>query len=47
MGGGVGVSVHAPIRIATEYSVFAMPGRIYINIKYKKNTIKSTNFFIN
>ncbi|KRX02267.1 hypothetical protein PPERSA_04889 [Pseudocohnilembus persalinus] len=25
MGGGVGVSVHAPIRIATEYSVFAMP----------------------
>lgn len=25
MGGGVGVSVHAPIRIATEKSVFAMP----------------------
>ena len=26
MGGGVGISVHAPIRIATETSVFAMPG---------------------
>ena len=25
MGGGVGVSVHAPIRIATDNSVFAMP----------------------
>lgn len=25
MGGGVGISVHAPIRIATENSVFAMP----------------------
>ena len=26
MGGGVGVSVHSKIRIATENSVFAMPG---------------------
>ena len=26
MGGGVGISVHAPIRIATENCVFAMPG---------------------
>lgn len=25
MGGGVGISVHAPIRIATEKSMFAMP----------------------
>ena len=25
MGGGVGLSVHAPFRIATEKSVFAMP----------------------
>lgn len=25
MGGGVGISVHSPIRIATEKSVFAMP----------------------
>ena len=25
MGGGVGVSVHAPIRIATDNSVYAMP----------------------
>lgn len=25
MGGGVGISVHAPIKIATENSVFAMP----------------------
>lgn len=25
MGGGVGISIHAPIRIATENSVFAMP----------------------
>ncbi len=25
MGGGVGISVHAPIRIATENSLFAMP----------------------
>lgn len=27
MGGGVGISVHAPIKIATENSVFAMPGK--------------------
>lgn len=27
MGGGVGISVHAPIKIATEHSLFAMPGR--------------------
>lgn len=25
MGGGVGVSVHSPVRIACESSVFAMP----------------------
>jgi len=25
MGGGVGISVHAPIRIATDNTVFAMP----------------------
>ncbi len=25
MGGGVGVSVHAPIRIATDHTVYAMP----------------------
>jgi 3-hydroxyisobutyryl-CoA hydrolase len=25
MGGGVGISVHSPIRIATENSLFAMP----------------------
>eukprot|EP00358_Blepharisma_japonicum_P002657 CAMPEP_0202949758 /NCGR_PEP_ID=MMETSP1395-20130829/16589_1 /ASSEMBLY_ACC=CAM_ASM_000871 /TAXON_ID=5961 /ORGANISM="Blepharisma japonicum, Strain Stock R1072" /LENGTH=291 /DNA_ID=CAMNT_0049653061 /DNA_START=236 /DNA_END=1108 /DNA_ORIENTATION=- len=25
MGGGVGISIHAPIRIATENSIFAMP----------------------
>lgn len=25
MGGGVGISVHSPIRIATEKTVFAMP----------------------
>ena len=25
MGGGVGISIHAPIRIATEKSLFAMP----------------------
>lgn len=28
MGGGVGISVHAPIRIATENATFAMPGKI-------------------
>ena len=26
MGGGVGVSIHAPIRIATDNTMFAMPG---------------------
>ena len=26
MGGGVGISIHSPIRIATENSTFAMPG---------------------
>ena len=25
MGGGVGMSIHAPVRVATEKSVFAMP----------------------
>ena len=25
MGGGAGVSIHAPVRIATENTVFAMP----------------------
>lgn len=31
MGGGVGISVHAPVRIATEKSMFAMPGK-YIRL---------------
>ena len=30
MGGGVGISVHAPIRIATEKCVFAMPGTLLL-----------------
>ena len=30
MGGGVGLSINAPIRIATETSMFAMPGKIYL-----------------
>ena len=25
MGGGIGVSVHAPYRVATEHAMFAMP----------------------
>ena len=29
MGGGVGLSIHAPIRVATEASVYAMPGIIF------------------
>ena len=28
MGGGVGISINSPIRIATENSVFAMPGTL-------------------
>lgn len=31
MGGGVGLSVHAPFRIATENTIFAMPE---VNIGY-------------
>jgi 3-hydroxyisobutyryl-CoA hydrolase len=31
MGGGVGLSIHAPIRIATDNTLFAMPGNIIIN----------------
>ena len=27
MGGGVGVSINSPIRIATENTLFAMPGK--------------------
>ncbi len=30
MGGGVGLSIHAPIRIATENTLFSMPGNIFI-----------------
>jgi len=26
MGGGVGISIHSKIKIATENAVFAMPG---------------------
>ena len=33
MGGGVGISIHAPIRIATENAIFAMPGN-YMNIVF-------------
>lgn len=29
MGGGVGISVHAPIKIATENSLLAMPGNYF------------------
>ncbi len=28
MGGGVGVSINSPIRIATDNTMFAMPGNI-------------------
>lgn len=36
MGGGVGISVHAPIKIATENSVFAMPGKYFQIIEFMK-----------
>ena len=26
MGGGVGISIHSPIKIVTEKTLFAMPG---------------------
>lgn len=29
MGGGVGLSINAPIKIATEHSMFAMPGKYF------------------
>jgi hypothetical protein len=51
MGGGVGISVHSPIKIATENSVFAMPGMINPKkkqtlINYKKNLInKQKNIY--
>jgi enoyl-CoA hydratase/carnithine racemase len=32
MGGGVGISANAPIKIATENSVFAMPGNVFSHI---------------
>jgi len=28
MGGGVGVSINSPIRIATDNTMFAMPGNL-------------------
>ena len=31
MGGGVGASIHAPIKIATEKCLFAMPGKIILH----------------
>jgi enoyl-CoA hydratase/carnithine racemase len=30
MGGGVGLSIHAPIRIATDNTLFSMPGILYV-----------------
>jgi hypothetical protein len=34
MGGGVGLSINAPIRIATENTLFAMPGNFNFNSIY-------------
>jgi 3-hydroxyisobutyryl-CoA hydrolase len=30
MGGGAGLSIFAPIRIATENTLFAMPGKFFV-----------------
>jgi enoyl-CoA hydratase/carnithine racemase len=38
MGGGVGISQNAPIRIATENTVWAMPGKKIINFINKFNS---------
>lgn len=31
MGGGVGLSINAPIRIATENAMFSMPGNLNVH----------------
>lgn len=42
MGGGVGLSIHSKIKIATEATVFAMPGDFY----FSKNFFKISFFFL-
>ncbi len=37
MGGGVGISVHAPIRVATEHATFAMPGIFFRLITFTRS----------
>jgi 1,4-dihydroxy-2-naphthoyl-CoA synthase len=44
MGGGVGLSIHAPIRIATDNTLFSMPGKFnflnfYISYLRMRNRI--------
>ena len=45
VGGGVGISIHSKIRIATENSVFAMPGRICLLSVYNMNIEAKVGLF--
>ncbi len=48
MGGGVGVSIHAPIRIATDNTLFAMPGKdkILFNFIYVNRKMSNISFVL-
>ena len=47
MGGGVGLSQNAPIRVATDNSVWAMPGKFYFLIPSSSIKLNKTLLDLN